>query len=160
MSKGIYLILEPVNHVNAVIKKVNELGYNIIVLSSFPTPSPSQYGYVDECIQSWIQIESWTQINHNLELLKQSLNIEHIKGTYTAVEGVLLFDSIVRKEIGLPRNEEDIIHNILNKHLCRKHLSIINYQALKLSILTIMSSLLKKIFQFTLSQAREVEVCM
>jgi|GEM_PF-2872350 len=120
MSKGTYLILEPVNHVNAVLKRVHAAGYKVIVLSSFPKLLPSHYGDVSEYVYKWIQIKSWSQIDENLDLINQEVDISELKGSYTGVEGALLFDSMIRQLAGLPNNPHAVIESVINKETCRK----------------------------------------
>lgn len=118
--QGYFLIIEPVNHVYAVINAVRDAGYNVIIASTYPTKSHNYYGNIANSVSEYFSVHSWNDVEENADRFLDTFQNYQIVGTYCAIEGGLVFESMIRAYYGLMRNSRHVINLVLDKYTNRK----------------------------------------
>lgn len=119
---GLFLVLEPNNHMYMVIEAAHRRGLTVVVCHGQPVSPPPPYDRVLPCISHYLPIESWKDERAAFDAIVAWCGQRPVRGTYAGFEITLRTEALLRQHYGLPGTTPERIDFLLNKARVREAL--------------------------------------
>jgi biotin carboxylase len=121
--EGIFLVLEPNNHMYLVIEAAHRRGLTVVVCHSQPVSPPAPYDRALSCISHYIPVESWKDERAACAAIAAWCGPRPVRGVYAVFEITLRTEALLRQHYGLPGASPEHIDFLLDKVRVRDALS-------------------------------------
>jgi biotin carboxylase len=112
---GLFLVLEPGNHIYKVIEAAHRRGLTVVVCHSQPVEPPAPFVAAMACIAHFVPVEGWRDSQAAFETIVAWCGDRPVRGTYAGFEVTLRVESRLRQHYRLPGTEPDKLDLLLNK---------------------------------------------
>lgn len=112
---GLFLVLEPGNHMYMVIEAARRRGLTVVVCHSHPVSPPAPYDQALPCISHFVPIDSWRDSDAVSESIVAWCGQRPVRGTYAGYEITLRAEARLRQHYGLPGGDPAKLDVLLNK---------------------------------------------
>ncbi|MBC7976202.1 MAG: ATP-grasp domain-containing protein [Myxococcales bacterium] len=112
---GLFLVLEPNNHMYMVIEAAHRRGLTVVVCHGQPVAPPAPFDQALPCISHYLPVESWKDERVAFEAIAAWCGTRPVRGTYAGFEITLRTEALLRQHYGLPGNAPERIDFLLNK---------------------------------------------
>jgi biotin carboxylase len=119
---GIFLVLEPNNHMYLVIEAAHRRGLTVVACHQRPVSPPAPYDRALSCISHYLPIAGWKDERAAFEVITAWCGSRPVRGTYTAFELPLRTEALLRRHYGLPGASPEHIDFLLDKVRVREAL--------------------------------------
>lgn len=119
---GIFLVLEPNNHMYMVIEAAHRRGLTVVVCHGQPVSPPAPFDRALPCISQYLPVESWKDERAAFEAIAAWCGQRPVRGTYAGYEITLRTEALLRQHYGLPGTRPERIDFLLNKARVREAL--------------------------------------
>jgi hypothetical protein len=120
---GIFLVLEPNNHVYQVIEAAHRRGLTVVVCHERPVSPPAPYDRALSCISHYIPVEGWKDERAVFAAITAWCGPRPVRGTYAVFELTLRTEVLLRQHYGLPGTSPERMDFLLDKVRVREALS-------------------------------------
>lgn len=117
---GLFLVLEPNNHMYMVIEAAHRRGLTVVVCHGQPVSPPAPFDQVLPCISHYLPVESWKDERAAFEAIVAWCGPRPVRGTYAGYEITLRTEALLRQHHGLPGTRPERIDVLLNKARVRE----------------------------------------
>jgi len=117
---GLFLVLEPNNHMYMVIEAAHRRGLTVVVCHSQPVSPPAPFDQTLPCISHYLPIESWRDERAAFDAIAAWCGQRPVRGTYAGFEITLRAEALLRQHYGLPGTGPERIDFLLNKARVRE----------------------------------------
>jgi biotin carboxylase len=117
---GLFLVLEPNNHMYMVIEAAHRRGLTVVVCHGQPVSPPAPYNQALPCISQYVPVASWKDERAAFEAIVAWCGQRPVRGTYAGFEITLRTDALLRQHYGLPGTRPEQIDFLLNKSRVRE----------------------------------------
>ena len=112
---GLFLVLEPNNHMFMVIEAAHRRGLTVVVFHSHPVAPPAPFDQVLPCISHYVPVADWKDERAVCEAIVAWCGQRPVRGTYAGFEITLRTDVLLRRHYGLPGIQPERIDFLLDK---------------------------------------------
>lgn len=112
---GLFLVLEPGNHMYIVIEAARRMGLTVVACHSQPLSPPAPYDRALPSISEFLPIASWRDSAAAAQAIIAWCGQRPVRGTYAGYEVTLTADARLRQHYGLPGGDPDKVELVLNK---------------------------------------------
>lgn len=119
---GLFLVLEPNNHMYMVIEAAHRRGLTVVVCHSQPVSPPAPFDRALPCISQYLPVESWKDERAVFEAIAAWCGQRPVRGTYAGFEITLRTEALLRQHYGLPGTRPERIDFLLDKARVREAL--------------------------------------
>jgi biotin carboxylase len=120
--EGLFLVLEPGNHMFFVIEAAQRRGLTVVVCHSQPVAPPAPFDRALPCISHFVPIESWRESEQAFETIVAWCGDRPVRGTYAGFEVTLRTETRLRQHYGLPGIDPAAVDFFLDKARVRDRL--------------------------------------
>jgi biotin carboxylase len=112
---GLFLVLEPSNHMFKVIEAAHRRGLAVVVCHSQPVAPPAPFAGAMSCVSHFVPVEGWRNDAAAFETIVAWCGDRPVRGTYAGFEITLGIQSRLRQHYGLPGEYPERMSFLLNK---------------------------------------------
>lgn len=112
---GLFLVLEPGNHMYYVIEAARRRGLTVVVCHSQPVAPPAPFDRCLPCISHHVPIESWRDSDAAFAAIVAFCGDRPVRGTYAGYEITLRMEARLRQRYGLPGSDPAKLDFLLDK---------------------------------------------
>jgi biotin carboxylase len=116
---GLFLVLEPGNHMFKVIEAAGRRGLTVVVCHSQPVSPPAPLDEALPWISQYLAIESWSDSDAAFETIRAFCGQQRVRGTYAGYEITLRMNARLRQHFGLPGPTPEKLDFLLDKAAVR-----------------------------------------
>jgi biotin carboxylase len=120
--EGLFLVLEPSNHLFRVIEAAHRRGLTVVACHSLPVSPPAAFADAVACISHFVPVKGWRNGDGAFEAIVAWCGDRPVRGTYAGFEITLRMQSRLRAHYGLPGANPDRMDFLLNKTRVRNAL--------------------------------------
>jgi biotin carboxylase len=117
---GLFLVLEPNNHMYMVIEAAHRRGLTVVVCHGQPVSPPAPFDRALPCISHYVPVDSWKDERAAFEAIVAWCGQRPVRGTYAGYEITLRTEALLRQHHGLPGTRPERIDFLLNKARVRE----------------------------------------
>ena len=99
---GLFLVLEPANHMYKVIEAAHRRGLTVVVCHGQPVSPPAPFDRALSSISQFLPIESWGDGDAAFATIRACCGDRPVRGTYAGYEITLRMEARLRQHHGLP----------------------------------------------------------
>jgi len=125
MKRQTIIFLEPMNSVLQYIHCAKRMGFTTVALHSAPEKlrkTRYPYGVFYPSIDEIVPVESWDTSDALFAQIERLQRTHDIVGTYGAMESTAVFNAELRRRLGLPGNDPELMRLIIDKPRLRSRL--------------------------------------
>jgi biotin carboxylase len=122
MDDGLFVVLEPGNHMFMVIEAARRRGLTVVVCHSVPVAPPAPYDRALPGIAQLLAIASWRDVDAVAAQIIAWCGDRPVRGTYAGYEITLRTEARLRRYYGLPGCAPDQLDRLLDKTRVRRAL--------------------------------------
>lgn len=112
---GLFLVLEPGNHMFKVIEAAHRRGLTVVVAHSAPVAPSGPFADALPCISHYVKVEGWRNEEGAFEAIVAWCGDRPVRGTYAGFEITLRMEARLRQHFGLHGATPDKLDFLLNK---------------------------------------------
>lgn len=112
---GLFLVLEPGNHMYLVIEAAYRQGLTVVVCHSQPVAPPAPFDRALACVSHFLKVDGWRVEEGAFEAIVAWCGDRPVRGTYAGFEVTLRMEVRLRSHFGLPGCDSEKIDFLLNK---------------------------------------------
>jgi biotin carboxylase len=130
---GLFLVLEPSNHLFKVIEAAHRRGLTVVAFHSQPLAPPAPFAEAMSCISHFVPVDSWRN-DATFESIVAWCGDRPVLGTYASFEITLGIQSRLRQHYGLPGAYPERMNFLLDKVRVRgalRNASLSNLQVIE-----------------------------
>lgn len=117
---GLFLVLEPGNHMFKVIEVAHRRGLTVVVCHSQPVAPSGPFAEAIACISHFVPVEGWRNDEGAFETIVAWCGDRPVRGTYASFEITLRMECRLRQHFGLPGATPEKVDFLLNKARVRE----------------------------------------
>ncbi|MYX15473.1 ATP-grasp domain-containing protein [Streptomyces sp. SID8374] len=114
-----FVLLELLNHMVLVAREAKRRGFHVIALNQGPLLTEGPFAVPEGVVDEVVAVTTWTDTAEVGRLLDDVLDRYEVAGTYTAFEGALRPEAVLRERSGLPTSTAATVTRVLDKALVR-----------------------------------------
>jgi biotin carboxylase len=119
---GLFLVLEPGNHMFKVIEAAHRRGLTVVVCHSQPVAPSGPFAAALACISHFVKVEGWRNEEGAFEAIVAWCGDRPVRGTYAGFEITLRMEARLRQHYGLRGSYPEQLDFLLNKVRVRETL--------------------------------------
>lgn len=120
--EGLFLVLEPGNHMFLVIEAASRMGLTVVVCHCQPIAPPAPFDRALPSVSHFVQVDGWRDGQGAFEAIVAWCGDRPVRGTYAGYETTLRTQARLRQHYGLPGSTPEQVAFLLDKLAVRTRL--------------------------------------